>query len=294
MRILLTGGAGDLGVLLSEALAKRGDEPAVIDVAPPHGVVKSYFPASILNLGAVAAAVEDTDCIVHIAAWHGIHESQQTKTAGDFHDLNVTGTFNMLDAAAHEGVKKFIFISSTSVSDRYGVYGNSKVLGEELARAFAHRHDMDVVILRPRAFIPSWNTAVYTNFAEWAAWFSRGAVHINDVMQSVICAIDYLKDNPGFAPKAPAFVVDGAHDFSKEDLDNWDKDGPGTTFEKYYPGVAPLFRKHGLDPARKPKVLEMDDTRAVLGYAPTYSLRNMIEELKRYDAGTLKIGRGGI
>lgn len=294
MRILLTGGAGDLGVLLSEALSKRGDEPAVIDLAPPHHSVKTYFPASILNLGAVSAAVENTDCIVHIAAWHGIHEVQKTKSAGDFHDLNVTGTFNMLDAAAIEGVKKFIFISSTSISDRYGIYGNSKILGEEMARAFAHRHDMDVIILRPRAFIPSWNTSVYTNFAEWAEWFSRGAVHITDVRDAVLCGIDYLKNNDGFSPKAPAFTIDGAYEFSAEDMENWDAQGPGTTMEKYYPGAGDLLRKHGIDPARKPKVLDITETRQVLGYNPQYSLKNMLDELKRYDAGTLKAGHGSL
>src|ERR1044072_7532109 len=143
MRVLLTGGSGDLGFLLSEALAKRGDEPVVIDIAPPHNAVKSYFQASILHLPAVDACVENIDCVVHIAAWHGIHEHKGTKTAGEFHDLNVTGTFNMLDAAAVSNVKKFIFISSTSISDRYGIYGHTKILGEEMVRAYAHRHNMD-------------------------------------------------------------------------------------------------------------------------------------------------------
>jgi UDP-glucose 4-epimerase len=285
MRILLTGGSGDLGVLLSEALAARGDEVSVIDLAPPHKSVSHFYEASILSLAAVDKAVSETDCVVHIAAWHGIHESRQTKTAGDFHDLNVTGTFNMLDAAAVNGVKKFVFMSSTSVSDRYGIYGHTKVLGEEMVRAFAHRHEMDAIILRPRAFIPSWNTSVYTSFAEWAAWYAKGAVHITDVMGATLCAIDYLKANSGFSPRAPAYVIDGAYEFTKEDLDNWDREGPGSTFRKYYAEQEELMRRHGLDPARKPKVLEMDETRRDLGYTPQYSLKNMLDELQRYDAG---------
>jgi nucleoside-diphosphate-sugar epimerase len=293
MRVLLTGGSGDLGVMLSEALAKQGDEPLVIDVAPPHASVRNAWHASILDLAAVAAAVETADCVIHLAAWHGIHESRQTKNAGDFHDLNVTGTFNMLDAAAHAGVKKFIFMSSTSVSDRFGVYGHSKVLAEEMARAYAHRHDMDVVILRPRAFIPSWNTAAYTNFAEWAAWYAKGAVHIGDVMRATLCALDYLNRNPGFTPKAPAFTIDGAYDYTAEDLENWDKDGAGSTFRKYYAEYETLMQKHGLDPTRPPKVLDMAETRAALGYVPQYSLRNMLEELRRYDAGLALKQAGG-
>src|SRR4051794_5512720 len=103
MRILLTGGSGDLGRLLCQALAARGDEPVVIDPAPPHPCVKTYFEASILDRDAVARSVAGADCVVHVAAWHGIHEARRTKTASDFHDLNVTGTFEVLEAAARAG-----------------------------------------------------------------------------------------------------------------------------------------------------------------------------------------------
>jgi UDP-glucose 4-epimerase len=285
VRILLTGGAGDLGGLLSEALAARGDEPAVIDLAPPRACVKMYFGGSILDRAAVARSVEGMDWVIHIAAWHGIHEARRTKTAYDFHDLNVTGTFNVLEAAATAGVKRFIFISSTSVADRYGVYGHSKILGEEMSRAYAHRHGMAVVILRPRAFIPSWNTAVYATFPEWAAWYARGAVHISDVSRATLCAIDLLRDNGALLSPAPVFTIDGAYDFTKEDLDAWDAAGPGSTFRKYYPGDEDLLRKYGLDPARKPKVLAIPAAEQLPGYTPQYSLKDMIRELRRFDAG---------
>ena len=284
MRILLTGGSGDLGGLLSEALAARGDEPAVIDLAPPRACVKTYFSDSILDRAAVGRSVEGMDCVIHIAAWHGIHESRRTRTVYDFHDLNVTGTFNVLEGAATAGVKRFLFISSTSTSDRYGVYGHSKILGEEMCRAYAHRHGMEVIILRPRAFIPSWNTAVYASFPEWAAWYARGAVHIDDVLRAVLCAVDLLK-NGGIEPPAPTYTIDGARDFTKEDLDAWDAAGPGSTFRKYYPEHEDLLRKYGLDPARKPKVLNIPDAEKLPGYTPLYSLKNMIEELRRFDAG---------
>jgi UDP-glucose 4-epimerase len=285
MRILLTGGSGDLGGVLSEALAARGDEPAVIDLAPPRACVKTYFGGSILDRAAVGKSVEGMACVIHIAAWHGIHEDRRTKTVYEFHDLNVTGTFNVLEAAAVAGVKRFLFISSTSVADRYSVYGHSKMLGEEMARAYAHRHGMAVIILRPRAFIPSWNRAVYASFPEWAAWYARGAVHIADVSRAVLCAVDLLKNNDGLVPPAPIFTIDGAYDFRKEDLDTWDAKGPGSTFRKYYPEDEGLLRKYGLDPARKPKVLNIPDAEKLPGYTPQYSLKNMLGELRRFDAG---------
>ncbi len=290
MRILLTGGSGDLGGLLSQALAARGDEPAVIDPAPPHPCVRTYFAGSVLDRALVARAVAGADCVVHIAAWHGIHEARRTRTAYDFHDLNVTGTFNVLEAAAAAAVRRFLFISSTSVADRHGVYGHSKVLGEEMCRAYAHRHGMAVVILRPRAFIPSWNAAVYASFPEWAAWFARGAVHIADVLCAVLCAVDLLKEEGSLTTPAPVFTIDGAYDFTKEDLDAWDAEGPGSTFRKYYPGDEGLMRKYGLDPARKPRVLDVPDAERLPGYTPRYGLRNMLEELRQFDAGAVAGG----
>jgi nucleoside-diphosphate-sugar epimerase len=282
MRILLTGGSGDLGRLLCEALAARGDEPVVIDPAPPPPCVKTYFAASILDRAAVARAVEGAGCVIHIAAWHGIHEARRTKSVYDFHDLNVTGTFEVLEASARAGVKRFLFISSTSVSDRYGVYGHSKVLSEEMCRAYAHRHGMAVGILRPRAFIPSWNRDVYAGFPEWAAWFARGAVHIDDVGRAVSCALDLLTQGRLTSP-APVFTIDGAYDFTREDLDNWDADGPGSTFRKHYPGDEGLMRKYGLDPARRPKVLDVPEQERLPGYVPRYSLKDLLAELRRLD-----------
>ena len=287
MRILLTGGSGDLGRLLSEALAAGGDEPAVIDPAPPHPCVKTHFASSLLDRAAVARSVEGVDCVVHVAAWHGIHEARGMKTVYDFHDLNVTGTFEVLEASARAGVRRFVFISSTSASDRYGVYGHTKLLGEEMARAYAHRHGMGVIILWPRAFILSWNRAVYTSFPEWGAWYARGAVHIADVCRAVLCAVDLLQKEGGLPTPAPVFTIDGAYEFTKEDLDGWDAEGPGSTFRKYYPDDEGLMRRYGLDPARKPKVLDIPDAEKLPGYTPQYSLKNMLGELRRFDAGRM-------
>ena len=63
------------------------------------------------------------DCIIHIAAWHGIHEANGQKNAYDFFDLNVRGAFEVFEAAASLGIDKIVFISTTSVyrpDTRYG------------------------------------------------------------------------------------------------------------------------------------------------------------------------------
>lgn len=93
MRVLLTGGAGDLGRVVSKRLDLQGDTPLCLDIRPPADKAGVYVPASILDPAALAQAMKEVDCVVHIAAWHGIHEFRKQKDVYDFWDLNVTGSF---------------------------------------------------------------------------------------------------------------------------------------------------------------------------------------------------------
>lgn len=282
MKILLTGGSGDLGAVLAPQLLARGDDPVLFDVRPPRALTACYQPGSILDRDQLAAAMNGVDIVVHIAAWHGIHEVRGEKDVFDFWDLNVTGTFYVLETAVRSNVSRILYISSTSVDEWPGIYGSSKLLGEELTRTYAARHGLSIVNLRPRAFIPHWNRAVYDDYIGWAAWFWKGAVHIDDVAQATLQSIDLLARTRLDAPLT--LVVDGAYDYSEADLANWDAGGPGTTFDRVYPGYRALVERHGLDPALKPHVLDISATRAWLGYTPQVSLRRVLDELATYGA----------
>jgi nucleoside-diphosphate-sugar epimerase len=280
MKILLTGGAGDLGCVLSRDLERRGDLPIRLDVRRPHDSRGVFIEGSILDRAALEESLVGVEGVVHIAAWHGIHEVRGWKTPPEFWELNVTGTFNVFEAAVQAGVDKVVYISSTSVSDRQGIYGFTKRLGEEIARDYARRHRLNVISLRPRAFIPYWNKKTYANYVEWAQWFWKGAVHLDDVGQAVLKSIDLLAVT--HLPAPLELTVDGAYEYSDEDLREWDKDGAGTTFKKHYARYYDLALRYGLDPTLKPSRYDMTDTRKQLGYEPRYSLKNLLEELSRY------------
>lgn len=282
MRIVLTGGSGDLGQILCPLILQRGDTPVVLDVRMPANRVE-FVNASITDREALAGALPGADMVIHIAAWHGVHEFRKEKDAYEFWDLNVTGTFNVFQAAADAGIGKLVFISSTSIDERFGVYGHTKVLCEEMVRAYVARHGMSIVTLRPRAFIPHWNRTIYASYIEWARWFWGGAVHIDDVAQAVIRSVEYLEGEP--KPAEPPFLtVDGAYEYTDEDLKDWDAAGAGTTFEKHYAGYFDIAKKYGFDPGRKPKRLDISETRRLLSYEPRFSLRNLLEELSQYGA----------
>jgi nucleoside-diphosphate-sugar epimerase len=281
MNIFITGGAGDLGLLLARDLDLRGDVPIRLDIRPPQNLnCGKFISGSILDRNRLSAALTDVDYIVHVAAWHGIHLVTGQKNIYDFWDLNVTGTFNVFQAAAEKNIRKVIYISSTSVLDRFGIYGHTKVLGEEIARTYHEREQMQVIILRPGAFIPWWNTSIYKSYLDWAKWYWKGAVHINDVLQATLKAIDYLKGNSLL--QTPTLFIDGKYEYSSEDLEHWDVNGAGTTFNKYYAAYADIVAKYGLDPAQKPETFDIAPAKKLLGYQPTYSFMNLLLDLKTF------------
>lgn len=280
MKILLTGGAGDLGQVLAYQIEKRGDTAIRFDIREPSDHHGKFINGSILDRQKLLAALTDVDCIVHIAAWHGYHEFTKKKNVYDFWDVNVTGTFNVFQAATEMNINKIIFISSEAVFNTNGSYGWTKVLGEEIANRYVQNHHLNALTLRPRAFIPFWNKEVYSSFVEWAKWFWNGAVHIHDVAQAVMQGMDLLFTKS--LPHHLVLPVDGAYEYTQEDLQNWDKYGSGTTFKKYYEKYYDLAIQYGLDPTVKPTRQDISSTKQWLGYEPHYSLMNLLEELAEY------------
>jgi UDP-glucose 4-epimerase len=280
MKVMLTGGAGDLGTVLTPILKARGDTPLRLDIVPPTDSGGIYMAGSILDRDGLTRWFAGVDSVVHIAAWHGIHETTGAKDVYAFWDLNVTGTMNVFEAALRAGVTQVVYLSSTSVRHCASLYGHTKVLGEAIAQTYKTRHAMRVVILRPRGFIPHWNRAVYASFIAWLAWFWRGAVHINDVAQAVVRSLDCLATAAEVPPVA--LVVDGAYEYTAADLAAWDAEGPGSTFKRYYAPYEALARRYGLPPEGKPWCYDIAETQQWLGYVPRYSLRQALEELVRY------------
>jgi nucleoside-diphosphate-sugar epimerase len=282
MKVLLTGGSGDLGQTLVPRLLANGDAPVILDIRAPADLPRgaAFIQGSILDRPKLQEFFAGCDCIVHIAAWHGIHESNGERHAYDFFDLNVRGTFEVFEAAATAGIDKIIYISTTSVYRPDTLYGRAKFLAERIAGDYAKYRDMNVVTLRPRAFIPFWNRAAYANYIEWARWFWKGAVHIDDVAAAVMLSLDLV--SRGKVDYPPPLTLDGAYDYTDADLDGWDADGAGSTFRKYYPEFYDLALSYGFDPALKPNKLDISDTIRCLGYEPAFGMRDLLSELATY------------
>jgi nucleoside-diphosphate-sugar epimerase len=277
MRILLTGGASDLAHVVTPQLIGQGHEVLRLDIREPRERVGVLIVGSILDRQLLQETMQQIDCVVHIAAWHGIHAVTGQRDIYEFWDLNVTGSFYVFEAAARAGVRSVVYLSSTSIDEWPDVYGHTKILGEQIAQTYVARHGMRVFALRPRAFIPAWNRAVYPDFAAWARWYWPGAVHIRDVAQAVVRSIDTLASM--HEPIYAAFALDGACPYSADELANWDIDGPGSTFRIHFAAYEELARQHGLDPALRPTWLPDHSAAQLIGYQPTYGHAELLAEL---------------
>ena len=243
-----------------------------------------YIQGSILDREKLTKSLSGCDCIVHIAAWHGIHEVRGEKNSYDFFDLNVRGTFEVFEAAASLAINKIVFISTTSVGRPDTLYGRSKILAEHIAEDYRKYKNMNVITLRPRAFIPFWNRGVYANYIDWARWFWKGAVHIDDVASAVVLGLDLISQQ--HLGRQLVLTLDGAYEYTDADLAHWDTDGPGSTFKQYYSKYYDLALSYGLDPTLKPTKLDISETVRWLGYKPSYSLATLLSDLATYgDSG---------
>ena len=169
-KVLVIGGAGFVGSHIVDQLVH--ENPAEIRVldnlvrgkeanlaqALPSGKVR-LIKGSITDLDTLRGAVKDCDYVFHLAAlWLGECVSNPRSAL----EVNVVGTYNVIEACRDAGVKRVVYSSSASV---YGnaltipmteehpfnnrtFYGATKVAGEQFFRSFNDMHKMNYVGLR--------------------------------------------------------------------------------------------------------------------------------------------------
>ena len=121
----------------------------------------SLFPigGDIRDLDILDAAVRGKDYVISLAAMWLLHCKDYPRTA---FEVNIAGTFNVLEACARHGVKKLVWSSSASVYgdavelpmteahpfNNRNFYGATKIAGEAMATAFHDRYGLPIVGLR--------------------------------------------------------------------------------------------------------------------------------------------------
>jgi len=171
-KILVIGGAGFIGSHLVKELLKHPVKEVVIYDNFVRGKIENIkeslkdercyvYPlgGDIRDTDILNEAMKGVDFVFHLAAMWLLHCKDFPRTA---FDVNIKGTFNVLEACVNNNIKKLVYSSSASVYgdavqvpmteehpfNNKNFYGASKIAGEAMATAFNDRYGLEVIGLR--------------------------------------------------------------------------------------------------------------------------------------------------
>jgi len=169
-RILVTGGAGFIGSHLVDRLLKEGFEVVVIDnldtgrlenISRHQGRAEFRFiKGDIRDFNLVKKVIRDIDIVFHEAALASVTLSVEHPILS--HEVNVTGTLNLLKASSDFHIKRFIYASSAAIYGGTSLpqkrenmtpnptspYGVSKLAAETYVNLFHKVYGLETVSLR--------------------------------------------------------------------------------------------------------------------------------------------------
>jgi UDP-glucose 4-epimerase len=171
-KVLVIGAAGFIGGFVVSELLKENVKEVIIYDNFTRGKMEnleeslkddrcSIFPygGDVRELDILDKAMEGVDYVFHLAAMWLLHCKDFPRTA---FDVNIAGTFNVLEACVKHKVKKLIYSSSASVYgdavqvpmteehpfNNKNFYGATKIAGEAMCTAYNDRYGLEIIGLR--------------------------------------------------------------------------------------------------------------------------------------------------
>lgn len=171
-KILVIGGAGFIGAFVVRELLKepvkeviiydnfaRGKMSNIEDCLKDHRC--NIYPngGDVREIDILNDAMKGVDYVIHLAAMWLLHCKDYPRTA---FDVNIAGTFNVIEACVKNNIKKLIYSSSASVYgdavevpmtedhpfNNKNFYGSTKIAGEAMCTAYNDRYGLEVIGLR--------------------------------------------------------------------------------------------------------------------------------------------------
>lgn len=204
-RILLTGAAGGLGSVLRPRIAPWADivrlsDRADLGVAGPH---EEIVPCELDDRATMHSLLEGVDAVLHFGGV-SVEDRWDPILAA-----NIVGVHHLYEAALKAGVRRIVFASSNhaigfhpttvqldadSPTRPDGMYGLSKVFGEQLARYYYDRFGLETVCVRIGSAFPSPRTRrMMVTY-----------LHYDDLLELLRCAL--------FTPRVGHTIVYGMSD----------------------------------------------------------------------------------
>ncbi len=178
-KVLITGGTGFLGIHVARKFLKNHWKVFLLDIAPLEDKYLTdkvtVYKGDIRDRALMEKLTKGMDVVVHGAAALPIQ-----RDAKIIWDINVGGTWNVLEAAQKNKVKRVVYISSTAI---YGVpkkhpiyetdpviplgnYGVTKAESERVIDVYRNR-GMFICVLRPKTFLGPERLGVFQILFDW-------------------------------------------------------------------------------------------------------------------------------
>jgi UDP-glucose 4-epimerase len=281
MRILVTGGSGLVGRYVVEEL-KLTHHVEILDLKEPDRSLLPYHSTDLLDEGATREHVRGFDVVVHLA---GIPHPLNDPSEKVFR-TNTESTFNVLEACAANGVRRFVFISSESVlgfafsttrmwpeflpiDERHALqpqdpYGLSKVTCEQICLGFSRRTGMQTICLRPPwVWVPEpKEVAFYRQLrAEYHNWYKNlwAYIHVFDVAKAVRQCVE----SPDLPMHDSYFICAP---------ETWVDVESKTLVEQYFPETRQIADSF----TGKASLISSEKAKRAFGFSAHYSWRDII------------------
>lgn len=303
-RVLLAGGAGFIGSHIADRLISQGVFVKILDDFSSGKIVNlkqikdsgslEVVSGDVLDRALLDEVVSDVDAVINMVGRGNLAKSVEDPRP--YHDVNLTGSVNLLTSSVKHGIRKYIGASSGSVyrSDLTGAinedsplgpespYAASKLSSEVYSNAFHITYGIETVNLRffnvygPRRENSAYGGAV-TNFVIGLIQGEEISIYGDgqDVRDYV-----FVKDIADGVMRALAPGIHGTYNIGS---------GTGTTTEELLEEIesvtsiqGKITRKSARKGDSKSRVADIGKAGRVLGYRPSYSLRSGIQELYNY------------
>ena len=281
MKILVTGGSGLVGRHVVDALCRERDVTN-LDINPPHRKGVPFIHADILDLSNLKEKTAGYDAVVHLAGIpHPLNEPGEKVFR-----VNAMGTFNMLEAAVHNGIRKFILMSSEStlgfafgtertwpdyipIDENHPLrpqdpYGLSKVTCELLCEGVSRRSTLQTICLRaPWIWVPDpGEMEMYGKLvAEYQHWSKNlwAYIHVADVAQAISRALD-----SSLPLKHDVFFICAN--------ENWTDVDTRKLIEKFYPEIPQISESL----TKRMSLISNSKAKRLLGFSPQYDRTDIL------------------
>ncbi|MEO7178003.1 MAG: NAD(P)-dependent oxidoreductase [Allosphingosinicella sp.] len=297
MRVLLTGSSGWLGRFLAPRLRQDGHRVTGLDVAPgaDTDILGSVADRALIDRAFGERGIE---AVIHSGALHKPDIVRYPRQA--FIDVNVTGTLNLLEAAAAAGNDRFLFTSTTSLmvsqdlhsgrldraawmTEDYGpleprnIYGITKLAAEHLCRLAHREHGLAVAILRTGRFFPEDDDTRgdVEGPNRKANEFLNRRLTVEDAAEAHVAA---LEQAPGLG--FDTFILSAPPPFEEADCEALLSDAPAAIARRF-PEAAELYARAGWKlPGRIDRVYVPAAAEARLGFRCRTDFAEVLDSLR--------------